>query len=191
MRNSSIVTRFTRFAGILVLGALGFISAASAAPIVFGASLTPSQEVPAVTSGGSGAATVTLDGNSLSVSLSFTGLTSNTLFAHIHCCVASGANAPVAIDFGTAFPIGVTSGTFFATFDLTSATTYSAGFRAANPNFQTTFTNGLTSGLAYINVHTANNRGGEIRGQIPLPTTLALFLPCLLGLGLMRSKIVR
>ena len=189
MKNASINTRLTRFAAVLVMGALGLISAASAAPIIFGSTLTPGQEVPAVTSGGSGAATVTLDGNSLSVSLNFAGLTSNTVFAHIHCCAASGANAPVAIDFGTAFPIGVTSGTFLTTFDLASATTYTSGFRTANPNFQTTFTNGLTSGLAYINVHTANNRGGEIRGQIPLPTTLALLLPCLLGLGFKRAKI--
>jgi CHRD domain len=171
------------------LGLLGIAASSSAAPIVFGANLSPRQEVPAVTSPGSGSATVTLDGTLLSVALSFSGLTSNTVFAHIHCCAAAGANGPVAIDFGAAFPIGVTAGTFSGTFDLLSATTFTNGFRTANPNFQTTFVNGLLAGNAYINVHTVNNRGGEIRGQIPLPTSLALLLPGLLGLGLMRVKL--
>jgi CHRD domain len=170
------------------LGMLGIAASSSAAPIVFGANLRPGQEVPAVVSPGSGSATVTLDGTLLSVALSFSGLTSNTVFAHIHCCAAAGANGPVAIDFGAAFPIGVTAGTFSGTFDLLSATTFTNGFRTANPNFQTAFVNGLLAGNAYINVHTVNNRGGEIRGQIPLPTSLALLLPGLLGLGLMRVK---
>jgi hypothetical protein len=47
----------------------------------------------------------------------------------------------------------------------------------------------LLAGNTYINVHTVNNRGGEIRGQIPLPTSLALLLPGLLGLGLMGVKL--
>jgi CHRD domain len=170
------------------LGLLAVAAASSAAPIVFGANLRPGQEVPAVISAGSGSATVTLDGTLLSVALSFSGLTSNTVFAHIHCCAAAGANGPVAIDFGAAFPVGVTAGTFSGTFDLTSAATFTSGFRTANPSFQTAFVNGLLAGNTYINVHTVNNRGGEIRGQIPLPTSLVLLLPGLLGLGLMRVK---
>ncbi len=176
------------YAGVLGLASLTMLTPAIAAPVVFGANLTPGQEVPGVTSPGSGSATVTLDGSLLSVSLIFSGLTSGTLFAHIHCCAAPGANAPVAIDFGAGFPAGVTAGTFSATFDLTNSATYSAGFRTANPSFQSAFINGLSSGLAYINVHTATNRGGEIRGQIPLPTSLALLVPGLLGLGLMRAR---
>jgi CHRD domain len=170
------------------LGLLGFVATASAAPIVFGANLRSSQEVPAVVSAGTGSATVTLDGTLLSIALSFSGLTSNTVFAHIHCCAAAGANGPVAIDFGAAFPVGVTFGSFSATYDLASAATFTTGFRTANPSFQTAFTNGLLAGNAYINVHTVNNRSGEIRGQIPLPTSLALLVPGLLGLGLMRAK---
>jgi hypothetical protein len=170
------------------IGLLSFSVASTAAPIVFGANLRSSQEVPAVVSPGTGSATVSLDGSLLSIALTFAGLTSNTVFAHIHCCAAAGANGPVAIDFGAAFPVGVTFGTFSATYDLASAATFTTGFRTANPNFQTAFTTGLLAGNAYINVHTANNRGGEIRGQIPVPTSLALLLPGLLGLGLMRSK---
>lgn len=112
-----------------------------------------------------GTATVTVDDilNSVGVSLSFSGLTGGpATAAHIHCCVAPGANGPVVIPF-TGFP-NATSGTYSNTF---------TGISAANIA-------GIEAGQSYINIHDATFPGGEIRGQItPEPATLAS-----LGLGM-------
>jgi hypothetical protein len=53
----------------------------------------------------------------------------------------------------------------------------------------TTNVNNVKSGLSYINIHTTNTPGGEIRGQIaaiPEPGTLELVGAGLAGLGAAR-----
>jgi hypothetical protein len=76
-------------------------------------------------------------------------------------------NAGVVIPFIPAgFVTGVTSGSFSTTFSNVSDANLA----------------GIEAGLAYINIHTVQFPGGEIRGQIvavPEPSSLAL-----LGLGL-------
>src|SRR5262249_62414575 len=65
----------------------------------------------------------------------FSGLTSGTTAAHIHCCAPLGTNAMVAtlLPAFTDFPLGVTSGTYPAhTFDLTMASSYNPAFIAAH-----------------------------------------------------------
>ena len=59
-----------------------------AKPTTFTANLTPALEVPPTASTATGSATVTLDpaANTLRVQVTFTGLTSPTIMAHIHCC---------------------------------------------------------------------------------------------------------
>ena len=86
------------------------------------------------------------------------------------------------------FPSGVTSGTYDNTFDLTSASSYNPAFVTNNggnvSGAMTALTNGLNAGQAYLNIHTSEFGGGEIRGflaPIPEPETYALMLA---GLGL-------
>lgn len=155
--------RFSVFLACL----LGFCSVPAFASIIsYNVLLSGTQSVPGNLSTAFGNATVTVDdvANTVSVILSFTGLTGgNASAAHIHCCVAPIATGPVVIPF-SGFPIS-TSGTYSNTF---------TGIGAANIA-------GIEAGLAYINIHNAAFPGGEIRGDIlatprvvPEPASLAL-----------------
>ena len=87
------------------------------------------------------------------------------------------------------FPLGVTSGTYDMTFNLGLASTYNPAFVAANGGTEGNALNallaGLDSGRAYLNIHTTDSPGGEIRGflhVVPEPQTYAVLLA---GLGLL------
>lgn len=160
---------------------------------VFYANLSGSQEVPVRATPATGFGIADLNGNILSVTITFSGLTTPNAAAHIHCCVPIGTNGPVAIDFVDAgFPTGVTSGTYSQTFDLSVLTTYTTGFRTANggtiASVQAAFLAGLNSGRTYFNIHTSQFPGGEIRGQIPEPATLGLLGLGIAGLGIARRR---
>src|SRR4029077_16190097 len=112
------------------------VSTANAIPITFVANLSGANEIPIVASPGTGVATIVLDpvAQTLQVSATFSGLTSNTVAAHIHCCQPFGTNAGVAtlLPAFTDFPLGVTSGTYPPhVFDLTMASTYNPAFVTA------------------------------------------------------------
>ena len=122
-----------------------------------------------------GIAFLTLDdvADTLLVSLTYSGLTTPTTNAHIHCCAPPGSSAGVVIPFIPAgFVTGTTSGSFTATFSLT-------------PDL----VDDILSGLSYINIHTTAFPAGEIRGQIvPVPATLVLLAIGLAGLAAIRSR---
>src|SRR5829696_7862143 len=108
--------------GVMV-AVLMFSAIAKADVIVFTTTLTGSQEVPPNASTGIGSALVTLDtvANTLTVNVAFAGLVSPTTVAHIHCCAAPGGIAIPATTTPSfpGFPVGVTTGTYLQTFDLT------------------------------------------------------------------------
>ena len=159
------------------------VSASHADIITLFGNLTGALEVPPTGSQATGQVTVTLDtfAHTMRVESNFSGLGSNTTAAHIHCCLASpfltGVNEMVATTTPSfpGFPLGVTSGTFDNTFDLTLPATYNL----ANPDLggsvltaEPLFTNALLLGETYFNIHTTVFGGGEIRGflaEVPGP----------------------
>ena len=179
------------FAASLALPA----TSANANIIVFSGNLTGTQEFPPNASPGTGLATITIDDvtHSMIVDVSWSGLLSPTTIAHIHCCAAPGANAIPATGVPTfpGFPTGLTSGTFNATFDLDDPGLINPAFVTANggtiPLAFDAFLTGLLAGNAYINIHTQQFPGGEIRGQlapVPEPATWAMLMLGFAAVGL-------
>lgn len=179
---------------LLLAAALAYPSTAHAATFVFNGNLTGGQEVPPVSTPGSGNALVSFDDmtNLLSVQVSFANLLGNTTAAHIHCCAPIGANAGVVTPVPSfpGFPLGVTAGSYSQVFNLTQASSFNAAFINSNGGSVTTarqaFITGLQSNQAYFNLHSSQFPGGEIRGQliaaapVPEPATWGLML---LGFG--------
>src|SRR5437868_13282837 len=110
------------------------------------AALDGKSEVPANASAGSGTAELDYDPASkkLSWKLTYSGLSGPATAAHFHGPAETGKNAGVAVAIPNA-----TSSPVEGSATLTDA-------QAAD----------LTSGKYYVNVHTAANPGGEIRGQV-------------------------
>jgi hypothetical protein len=124
----------------------------------FAATLTGANEKPnAVSPAGSGTATFTLNEAETSAawSITTTGMTSNITNAHIHLGNANTAGGVIVLLPG--FPTA-TSGTWSGT--LTSASTLNLGL-----SWQSLI-DLIRNGDAYVNVHTVNNGGGEIRGNL-------------------------
>jgi hypothetical protein len=110
------------------------------------ATLDGKSEVPAVTSAGKGTADLDYDAASkkLSWKLTYSGLSGPATAAHFHGPAEAGKNAGVAVAIPNA-----TSSPVEGSATLTDA-------QAAD----------LMAGKYYINIHTAANPGGEIRGQV-------------------------
>lgn len=168
--------------------------AAQASTIVFAGELSGAAEVPPNASPGSGPVLVSLDtfAHTLQVQTTFSGLLGTTRNAHIHCCTASPGAGVAGVATTTpsfvGFPLGVTSGAFDQTYDLTLDASWNPSFIAAHggttSGAEAFLTSGMLAGESYFNIHTSLFRGGEIRSflevdrVIPEPGTVGL-----LGLG--------
>jgi hypothetical protein len=132
--------------GLALTAFLGANSVVVAETITYKAVLNAQSQPTPNDSKGTGTAEVTYDTTSktLAWTVTFDGLTGPATAAHFHGPAAAGANAGVALLIGNN-PTSPAKGT--AT--LTDA-------QAAD----------LQGGRWYINIHTAANRGGEIRGQV-------------------------
>ena len=148
-----------------------------ASVIVYSGTLSGLNEVPPNGSNAFGSIIVTLNGNDLTVSETFSGLLGGAASAaHIHCCTIPGMNVAVAVPF-TGFP-SATSGTYNHVFDLSQSATYNGAFVTGNggtgASAEAALIAALNSGLAYANIHNTIFPGGEIRGQlaaVPEPAT--------------------
>ena len=141
---------------------------------IFKSTLSGGQEIPPVSTTGSGTAVVALNSttNQMTIQSNFTGLVSNTSVAHIHCCVVQPGNAGVATTTPTfvGFPAGVRSGTFNAALNMTQAGTWNTAFINANggttAGAQAALIAGANAGRAYFNIHSVMFPAGEIRGNL-------------------------
>lgn len=134
----------TMFAA-LAFGAV-IVLAGPASADTFKATLNGKSEVPPTTSTGTGTANINYDSatKKLTWTLTYSGLTGPATAAHFHGPAEPGKNAGVAVAIPNAAKSPVKG----------SATLTAA--QAAD----------LEAGRYYINVHTAANPGGEIRGQV-------------------------
>jgi Cu/Zn superoxide dismutase len=131
-----------------VAALLAGCTSSNASTKTYHASLTATQEVPPTTASGTGTGTFTLDTTTkmLTWSVTYNGLTGPAGAAHIHGPAAPGANAGVEVNLS---PSGAPANPITGSTALTDA-------QIAD----------LEGGKAYVNIHTAANKGGEIRGQI-------------------------
>ena len=133
------------FTTIACAAALAFAAPAMAAMVNMKADLKASEEVPPVDSKGSGSVTATYDTTTKKLSWkgSYKDLSGPATAAHFHGPAEKGKNAGVVV------PITATSSSFEGSATLTEAQEKD-----------------LMAGMWYVNVHTAANKGGEIRGQV-------------------------
>ena len=112
----------------------------------YSASLDGKSEVPSVTTNATGQAKLTLDraSKTLSWEITYKDLSGNATAAHLHGPAKAGANAGVVV------PVGTT---------LASPIRGSAVVSDA-------VIGQLDAGDLYVNIHTAANPNGEIRGQV-------------------------
>lgn len=188
---------------VLALTCLVASAHATAHPVTYSGTLSNLGEPsPAEQSLGTGVATVILneDDFTMRVMVDFSNLTGQTSAAHIHCCTlgAGSGNAGVAMTLPSfpGFPLGVQSGSYDTTFDMTQTGSWNPAFVSANGNISSAFAalaTGIAAGKAYFNIHTTFVPGGEIRAflspaPVPLPAAMWLLMPALGGLGLLRKR---
>src|SRR5262249_636547 len=117
--------------------------------------LNGDSELPAVPTSATALGTISLEGTNLSFQISFSGLSGPATASHFHMGASPTNNS------GTVIPLTVpaaTSGTI-------------TGAMSLSPDQAAT----ILSGHSYVNIHTANNPGGEIRGQVvPLRLSISL-----------------
>ncbi|MBL8746237.1 MAG: CHRD domain-containing protein, partial [Phycisphaerae bacterium] len=140
-----MITR-TLIGGFAMAGVLVFAAEALAsARCHMVASITAQQEVPptaGVNGFGCGEFLIDTNANTVTYRIVYSGLTSAETAAHIHGFVAPGVNAGVVHPL----PLGNVK---------TGVWNYAEAQEAS-----------ILAGRCYVNIHTANNPGGEIRGQI-------------------------
>lgn len=150
------------------IGVLAVIAAA--APVradqTIKASLHGFNEVPAVSSTGSGEFTAKIREDAVDWELSYEGLEGTvTTAAHIHLG-QKDVNGGVSVFFcgGPRPPCTPGSGTFSGTF--TAADVIGPAAQGIDPGELSELIAAIRAGQTYANVHTNKHPGGEIRGQV-------------------------
>ena len=154
---------------------------------IYTASLSGAKESPPNSSPGTGNAVVTIDGVAMTmiVHVTFSALMAPTTASHIHAPAAvpgtGTAGVATAVPTFTGFPLGVTSGTYDHTFDMTLASSYNPAYLAANGGTPAAAFAALQTALAndkaYLNIHTTAVPSGEIRGFLTSCPTIAVSIP--------------
>lgn len=180
---------FRLLGAALLLASLTSVSQASL--IQYFANLDGVSESPPNASPATGFVNVDYDNvaHTLHIHAEFSGLLGTTTASHIHAPTSlpgtGTASVATTVPSFAGFPLGVTSGTFDNTLDLTLSSSWNPTFVSNNGGTTAGAEAALASALAqtraYFNIHTNSFPGGEIRGfptLVPEPAALAL-----LGLG--------
>jgi hypothetical protein len=185
-----------RFLGLAVLAIVvaGAPQTARANFLVYFVHLDGPSESPPNLSPGTGFAEVDVDttAHTMRVHITFSGLLGTTTASHIHSATAVPRTGTAGVATTTptfaGFPLGVTSGTYDNTLDLTQASSYNPAFVTANggttASAEVALLAGIAAGEAYLNIHSMVVPGGEIRGFLelaPEPTSLVLLATGALG----------
>lgn len=135
----------TGVAAIVFAAAFAIAAPSMAAMVNLKANLDSKSEIPPNASKGTGTVTATYDTNSKKLTWkgSYKDLTGAATAAHFHGPAAPGKNAGVLV------PIAPATSPLEGSATLTDAQAKA-----------------LMNGEVYVNVHTAENKGGEIRGQL-------------------------
>lgn len=132
----------------MALGACGHMGmgGGASATETYRATLSGAQEVPQNSSAGTGSAEVMVNPSTMAMTyrVTYAGLTGPVTMGHIHGPAPAGQNAGVKIPFPSV-----------AQSPITGSVTLTAEQYAD-----------LKGGRYYVNIHTAANPGGEIRGQL-------------------------
>jgi hypothetical protein len=161
--DSSVSSSRALFASAGLLAAIVFSATAVACddddlitplPTTWVTTLNGANEVPPKTVAGSGSVSIVKNGATYTYTIAYTGMTGPLNGAHIHGPAAVGVNTVVIVPFDItgAGASGTLSGTFTGTNNVN-----------ISPDSLDKL---MTSGNAYVNLHTAANAPGEIRGQL-------------------------
>ena len=144
-------------AAVILFAAESCGSSTAPAPKTYVANLSPANEVPPKTTTGTGIATFTDLGTEIDATLVLTNMT-GVIASHIHGPAAAGVNTGVIINL---FLPNVATGT------VNGEVWHGSITNANNANVSLDSLRVLfNNGMAYVNVHTTANQGGEIRDQV-------------------------
>jgi len=138
--------RYKTASALLIAASAFYMQPAAAATIELTSQLSTAQEVPAVQGSGKGQLAATLDTNTseLRWKLTYSGLSGPATAGHFHGPATKGETAGVAIGFKGNLESPITGETTLTPVQMGE----------------------LMNGKWYVNIHTAQNPKGEIRGQI-------------------------
>ena len=132
----------------------------------FSASLSGENEVPPINTAGTAAFRMTIQ-DTISFSLTFSGLSSSLTVAHLHFApgkVAGGVMIFLCGGGGQPDCPAATEGTITGT--ITAANVTGPTTQGIDVGDLDSALEAVRAGLSYANMHTVNFAGGEIRGQV-------------------------
>jgi Cu/Zn superoxide dismutase len=168
MRSHALVL-VTALAATAVISACGSDKPTGPTVTTFNAALASTNErnndgtPKTINSTATGTAVFTLTGNTMNFTITVANLTGAATASHIH---VGGANQNGAVVVPFAITTGVSSGTLVTgSFDITTNPASGTGLGTATISGDSLMKL-INTGNAYVNVHTAANPGGEMRGQL-------------------------